>query len=186
MNKRILVHICCGPCSISVIKALQEQDFNVTGFFYNPNIHPLTEYVKRRDGCLQVAERMGIKIIVKDDEYTPKTFLRAVAWREENRCFHCYAMRLERTLSIARRGGFPLFTSTLLYSKMQKHDEIARLGCDMGTGKTAFHYEDFRSGWKEGIETSKEWNIYRQQYCGCIYSEYERYHRMVEAPKESA
>ncbi|GAB7021817.1 epoxyqueuosine reductase QueH [Salidesulfovibrio brasiliensis] len=175
MDTRILLHICCGPCSISVIRRLQDQGYAVTGFFHNPNIHPLSEYLKRRDGCLEVAERLGIKAIVKDEEYDPKGFLRAVAWREDNRCFHCYAMRLERTVSIAKRGRFPFFTSTLLYSKMQKHDEIARLGKDMGGGKTAFHYEDFRTGWKEGIETSKEWGIYRQQYCGCIHSEFERY-----------
>jgi hypothetical protein len=149
----------------------------VTGLFYNPNIHPLTEYVKRRDGCLEVAEKYGVRVIVKDDEYQPQAWFQAVAHRENNRCFHCYAMRLERTASIAKRGGFDAFTSTLLYSKMQKHDEIAALARDLETSKARFLYHDFREGWKEGIEISKQWGIYRQQYCGCLYSENERYRR---------
>ena len=173
----MLLHICCGPCSITTIRTLQDQGVEVTGLFYNPNIHPLTEYVKRRDGCLEVAEKYGVRVIVKDDEYQPQAWFRAVAHRENNRCFHCYAMRLERTASIARRGGFDAFTSTLLYSKMQKHDEIAALGRDLETSKARFLYHDFREGWKEGIEISKEWGIYRQQYCGCLYSENERYQR---------
>lgn len=175
--ERVLLHICCGPCSITTIRTLKDQGVEVTGLFYNPNIHPLTEYVKRRDGCLEVAEKYGVKVIVKDDGYLPQDWFRAVAYRENNRCFHCYAMRLERTASIAKRGGFDAFTSTLLYSKMQKHDEIAALGRDLGTPKTRFLYHDFREGWKEGIEISREWGIYRQQYCGCLYSENERYQR---------
>ena len=175
--KRVLLHICCGPCSITTIRTLQDQGCEVTGLFYNPNIHPLTEYARRRDGCLEVAEKYDIRVIVKDDEYTPQKWFRAVAYREDNRCFHCYAMRMERTAQIARKGGFDLFTTTLLYSKFQKHDDIAALGRDLSTEKTRFLYHDFREGWKEGIETSKEWGIYRQQYCGCLYSENERYNK---------
>ncbi|MBG0790511.1 MAG: epoxyqueuosine reductase QueH [Desulfovibrionaceae bacterium] len=179
--KRALLHICCGPCSITTIKTLRDQGCEVTGLYYNPNIHPLTEYVKRRDGCLEVAEKYGIKVIVKDDEYAPQEWFRAVAYRENNRCFHCYALRLERTAQIARRGGFDLFTTTLLYSKFQKHDQIAALGQDLATPKTRFLYHDFREGWKEGIDISKEWGIYRQQYCGCLYSENERYKKELGA-----
>lgn len=174
--ERVLLHICCGPCSITTIRTLKDQGLEVTGLFYNPNIHPLTEYAKRRDGCLEVAERLGIRVIVKDDEYAPQQWFRAVAFREDNRCFHCYALRLERTAGIARRGGFDAFTTSLLYSKFQKHDVIAGLCRDLSTPKTRFLYHDFREGWKEGIALSKEWSIYRQQYCGCLYSENERYH----------
>jgi hypothetical protein len=173
--KKILLHICCGPCSITVVRSLLDQGLDVTGLFYNPNIHPLTEYVKRRDGCLETAEKLGIPVLVKDNEYRPQDWFRAVAYRENNRCFHCYADRLERTASIAKRGKFDHFTTTLLYSKFQKHDSIAQLGRDMGTKATSFWYQDFRDGWKEGIELSKDWGIYRQQYCGCLYSENERY-----------
>lgn len=148
----------------------------VTGLFYNPNIHPLQEYLRRREGVAQVAERLGIPVIFKDDEYDPQAYFRAVTFREPNRCAPCYAMRLERTLSIARRGGFDAFTTALLYSKFQKHGQIHSMGQDLAQGSgVAFHYEDFRAGWSEGIALSKEWGIYRQQYCGCLYSEFERY-----------
>jgi predicted adenine nucleotide alpha hydrolase (AANH) superfamily ATPase len=173
--KRVLVHICCGPCSITTLTTLLDLGFTPTGLFYNPNIHPLTEYARRRDGCLEVAERLGVKVIVKDNEYDPQAWFRDVTFRETNRCFHCYARRLERTASIAVKGGFDAFTTTLLYSKFQKHEAIAALGRDMVSGKTEFLYHDFREGWKQGIETSKAWGIYRQQYCGCLYSENERY-----------
>lgn len=178
--KRLLLHICCGPCSITTLKSILDEGFDVTGLFYNPNIHPLTEYVKRRDGCREVAEKLGIKVIVKDDEYDPQTWFRDVVFREGNRCFHCYARRLERTAQIARKGGFDYFSTTLLYSKYQKHDDIAALCRDLQTEKTRFYYHDFREGWREGIKTSKEWGIYRQQYCGCLYSENERYRNELE------
>lgn len=148
----------------------------VTGLYYNPNIHPLQEYLRRREGVALVAERLGIPVIFKDDEYDPQAYFRAVTFREPNRCAPCYALRLERTLSIARRGGFDAFTTTLLYSKFQKHEQIRTMGLDLAQGGgVAFHYADFRTGWSEGIAQSKEWGIYRQQYCGCLYSEFERY-----------
>lgn len=173
---KILVHICCGPCAITSVQALLAAGMEVTGFYYNPNIHPLQEYLRRREGVVQMAERLGIPIIYKDDEYDPRVYFRAVTYREPNRCLLCYGMRLERTLSIARRGKFDAFTSTLLYSKFQKHEEIRALGRDLATDSgVAFHYQDFRLGWGEGIALSKEWGMYRQQYCGCLYSEAERY-----------
>jgi predicted adenine nucleotide alpha hydrolase (AANH) superfamily ATPase len=175
MTKRLLLHICCGPCSITTLQMLIGEGYEVTGLFYNPNIHPLTEYVKRRDGCLAVASKLGIKVIVKDDEYRPQEWFRAVAYRENNRCFHCYAQRMERTAQIAKKGKFDFFSTTLLYSKYQRHDAIAALGRDLQSPSTQFLYHDFRVGWQEGIETSKKWDIYRQQYCGCLYSENERY-----------
>lgn len=178
---RILLHMCCGPCAIAPVRRLQDAGFEVTGFFYNPNIHPLMEYKRRRDGALEVAERLGFKVIVKDEEYDTQKYFRAVSFREQNRCFHCYTMRLERTAQIAGRGRFDAFSTTLLYSKFQKHDVIAQVGRDMQTGcPSAFHYQDFREGWKEGIDTSKEWGIYRQQYCGCLYSENERYKHEIK------
>ena len=175
-SKRILLHACCGPCSITTVDILRDQGFEVSAFYYNPNIHPLKEYVRRRDTFLEVAEKMNLKVIGSTIEYDSQKWFRNAAFREENRCFHCYADRLERTLSIAKRGGFDFFTTTLLYSKFQKHDVIATLGRDMaGAGACGFYYYDFREGWKEGIERSKELGIYRQQYCGCLFSENERY-----------
>ncbi|MFP4071534.1 MAG: epoxyqueuosine reductase QueH [Desulfovibrionales bacterium] len=175
---RLLLHICCGPCALFPVAELLAQGVEVVGLFYNPNIHPLAEYLRRREAAVQAAARLGIKIIFKDDEYDPSTYLRRVVFREENRCFHCYHLRLERTMSVARRGKFDYFSTTLLYSKFQKHEEIAGLARDLaGGGDLRFWYQDFRSGWKQGIERSREWSLYRQQYCGCIYSEFERFGR---------
>ncbi len=150
--------------------------------FYNPNVHPLQEYLRRREGMRQVMQRLQCRAIYKDEEYDPHKYLRNVVFREENRCCICYHMRLERTWSIARKGGFDYFSSTLLYSRFQKHETIASLGRDIcGDSTTSFYYRDFREGWKEGIDKSQEWGIYRQQYCGCIYSEKERYARELDA-----
>jgi len=173
---KILLHVCCGPCALYPVRTLREAGFEVTGLFYNPNIHPLMEYKRRRDALREVAERLDLPVIYKDEEYDPARYFREVAFREANRCFHCYSLRLERTASIARRGKFDAFTTTLLYSKFQKHDVILQLGLDLaGGGDLKFHSQDFREGWKQGIDLSREWGIYRQQYCGCLYSEMERY-----------
>jgi epoxyqueuosine reductase len=177
MNRvRILLHVCCGPCALTPVARLRAQGLEVTALFYNPNIHPLTEYLRRREGLEQVAARMDLPVIFKDDEYDPRTFLRMVAHQEENRCPSCYHLRLERTLAVARSGDFDLFSTTLLYSRFQKHEAIAEVCRGLsGSGPVRFHYEDFREGWKEGIRISKEWGIYRQPYCGCLFSEWERY-----------
>lgn len=181
MAQRILLHVCCGPCAIVPVRRLQDAGWEVTALFHNPNIHPLTEYVKRREGARDVAHKFGLNFICKDDEYDPQTYFRAVSHRESNRCFHCYSLRLERAHSIAKRGRFDAFTSTLLYSKNQKHETIASLGRDIaGGGAPVFHYEDYRTGWQEGIDTSKKWGIYRQQYCGCLYSESERFRKELQ------
>ncbi len=179
---RVLAHICCGPCAAYTLQQLLDDGFEVMGFFYNPNIHPLQEYLRRREAAAEVCDRLGVKVIWKDADYNPQTWFREITFREANRCFHCYRLRLEPALHAAQRGGFDLFTTTLLYSKHQKHEVIAGLCKDMAEGgKTAFLYRDFREGWQQGIETSKEWGIYRQQYCGCLYSEYERYGRELNA-----
>ncbi|MEF2145417.1 MAG: epoxyqueuosine reductase QueH [Desulfovibrionaceae bacterium] len=177
MNGRVLLHICCGPCAITCVESLRDEGFEVTGLFLNPNIHPLSEYLRRRDGALETADKMGFKLIVRDEEYDPAKYMREVAFREANRCFHCYEMRLSRTAQIASRGNFDGFTSSLLYSKYQKHETIRDLGRDLAAGSVPFLYRDFRAGWQRGIEESKRMGIYRQQYCGCLYSEFERYRK---------
>lgn len=179
---RILLHICCGPCAVYTVKALKDEGFEVTGLFHNPNIHPLREYLRRKEALREVSEKLDFPVIYKDEEYDPQEYFRRVAFRETNRCFHCYSLRLERAHSIARRGGFEAFTSTLLYSKHQKHEMIKQLCRDLaGGGAPEFLYRDFRQGWKQGIEESKAMGVYRQQYCGCLYSETERYRRELQA-----
>lgn len=181
---RILLHICCGPCAIVPVTWLKAAGHEVVGLFSNPNIHPAAEYVRRRDTLKAFQDRLDIEVIYKDGDYDPVAWMRAVAFREANRCFHCYQIRLERTRGIAKKGGFDAFSSTLLYSRRQKHEMIAALARDIaGGGKPEFFYQDFREGWREGIETSKAWDMYRQDYCGCLLSEVERRRGDIDAKK---
>ncbi|NCC23999.1 MAG: epoxyqueuosine reductase QueH [Deltaproteobacteria bacterium] len=176
IREKILIHVCCGPCSIHPLERLLSDGHEVTALWYNPNVHPLREYLRRREGAVQVAERFGIRIICLDDEARPETFLREVAFREASRCLLCHRLRLEKTIQIARRGRFEAFTTSLLYSRQQRHDQIRELARDIaGSGRLRFHYEDYRTGWQRGIKQSLAWGIYRQDYCGCIYSEFERF-----------
>lgn len=172
---KTLLHICCAPCSIYPVSSLRADGIDPTGFFYNNNIHPYTEYVKRRDALVQYATPKGLEVVFRDD-YDLEGFLRATLFREANRCYFCYLERLNATALYARQAGFDSFTTTLLYSIYQKHDLIKEIG--ESAGKSAgipFYYRDFRLGWKEGVNESKRLELYRQKYCGCIYSEKERY-----------
>jgi len=174
---KILLHTCCAPCAIYPIRVLQQSSMNVTAFFYKHNIHPYTECVKRRDALRDYASQIGIRLI-EQRGYDVTGFLRQVVYREVDRCDYCYHDRLKSAAMIARRGRYDLFSTSLLYSKFQKHDRIRDIGEAVGrsTG-VPFYYHDFREGWKDGIAESKALGMYRQQYCGCIYSERERYYR---------
>ena len=173
---KILLHICCAPCAIYPLKVLRENGHDVWGHFYNPNIHPYLEYKRRLDALNEYADSVGLRIIPYE-EYPMEEFLRNVVFREAERCRYCYYSRLKYSAHVARRGHFEGFTTTLLYSKFQDHDMIKNIG--EGLAKEhgiTFYYQDFRKGWKEGIKISKDGGMYRQQYCGCIYSEKERFY----------
>jgi hypothetical protein len=147
----------------------------VHGFFYNPNIHPYVEFQKRLETLRHFADLQQLPVIVHDS-YDLEGFLRHVVFREEQRCIYCYASRLEAAARIARKGKFDAFTTTLLYSKRQKHELVMELAVQVAKQfGISFHYEDFRVGWKEGQQEAKRLDLYRQQYCGCIYSEKERF-----------
>lgn len=172
----ILLHICCGPCSIYPLKTLIENNRSVTGFFYNHNIHPYQEYQRRLQAVKELAAASSLPMIYRD-EYNLEEFLASVAQNPEDRCVYCYFSRLEAAAQKAAELGFDAFTSSLLYSRYQNHESIRSAGEKAGKRHgIIFHYEDFRPGWQEGIKQSKEMGLYRQQYCGCIYSEKERYH----------
>ncbi|AEE97073.1 MAG: epoxyqueuosine reductase [Clostridiales bacterium] len=173
---KLLMHICCGPCATYPTKILQQDDdIELYGLFFNPNIQPYTEYSKRMETARQFAQAAGLKLITVD-EYNLVEFLRNAAFRESMRCRMCYAMRLERAASVARNGGFDAFTTTMLVSPYQKHEWVKEIGREAGEKYgVPFLYRDFREGYKEGVEISKAMGLYRQQYCGCIYSEMERY-----------
>ena len=184
---KLLLHICCAPCSIYPLTVLRDRKVETTGFFFNPNIHPLTEYRKRLSALTGYASSMDLPLIVRD-QYLLKEFLREVVFHEENRCFHCYRMRLTAAAQEAVEQGAGAFSTTLLYSIYQKHDLVKRVGEDVAKERgIPFYYEDFRTGWKAGVDRSRELGIYRQAYCGCIYSEMERYmKKKPEAKKGSS
>ena len=171
---KILLHCCCGPCAIYPVTQLRNQGHELRAFYYN-HIHPYTEWQKRCDTLAEWAESIQLPLII-DERYELVNFLKNSLFREKERCRFCYQDRLEKAVRIAHKGKFEDFTTTLLYSKFQQHKTIREIGESLGRHYgVKFYYEDFRAGWKEGIERSKAENMYRQQYCGCIYSEGERY-----------
>jgi hypothetical protein len=162
---------------------MKEKGDEVVGYFFNPNIHPYQEYQKRLDALRQYSEKTGLKVIYRD-EYLLEEFLRNVSHRVEQRCQYCYSFRLEATGREAKGNGFDGFSTTLLQSAHQDHALIKetgeRIAQEIGI---PFYYEDFRPGWKRGVEVSKSMGLYRQQYCGCIYSEKERYLKKMSNDK---
>jgi predicted adenine nucleotide alpha hydrolase (AANH) superfamily ATPase len=172
---RVLMHICCGPCLIYPLKVLRGEGLTVDGYFYNPNIHPYAEFKKRMECMEGYAASAGLRV-VSEAGYDIEEFFRNVVWKETERCASCYEMRLRKTAQMAKDVGYDAFTTTLLYSKYQKHALIVQIAnvvsADVGI---PFLYRDFREGWKEGQEQSIELGLYRQKYCGCVYSEKERY-----------
>lgn len=174
--RKLLLHICCAPCAIYPVRVLKAADQMVMGFFYPHNIHPYMECLRRKETLQSYAERIGLKVIYGEG-YDLTEFLRNVAFREAHRCRYCYHDRLRSTALMARRGKFDAFSTTLLYSKFQNHDAIAAIGESVGkTVGVPFHYQDFRTGWKEGIDISRDMGLYRQSYCGCIFSERDRFY----------
>ena len=176
---RVLLHICCAPCATVPVRELRAEGLDVDGYFYNPNIQPYTEHMNRLDAARKFSDAVGLRLIC-GDEYDPKVFPREVAFREHVRCRLCYYMRFKSTAAVAKNGGYDCFTSTLLISPHQEHDLIRSVG-DAVAEEVGIKllYRDFRDRFKDSSELSKEYGLYRQQYCGCIYSEHERY-----APKQ--
>ncbi len=172
---KLLLHICCGPCATFPARSLLDAGHELHGFFYNPNIHPLSEYNLRRESAEKLLEHLKMPATVSQD-YDIEEYFRAVAFREQNRCAACYHLRLKRAARFAADRGFDAFSTTLLVSPYQKHELLKEIGQSVGlqTG-VEFYYEDFRPGWPETRRLSRELELYRQKYCGCIYSERERF-----------
>lgn len=174
---KLLLHICCGPCTIYPLSVLRKEGHDIRGFFYNPNIHPYTEFKKRLETLEIFASDKHLPLHV-DESYDLEVFLKGALERGEARCLFCYRMRLERAFDEAKEKGFEAVSTTLLYSKYQRHDEIVVIGKELANiHSIAFLYRDFRLGWKEGQDESRRLNMYRQKYCGCILSERDRFHR---------
>lgn len=176
---KLLLHTCCGPCTIYPLSVLKAQDHEVTAYFNNPNIHPYKEFQRRLNTLKEYADAEELTLVA-EDQYGLTEFLRKVTFKENIRCPICYEMRLEKTAQYAAENGFDGFTTTLLYSRYQNHGVIVDTCKKLAVSHSLiFHYEDFRAGWQQGIDMSIEKDMYRQPYCGCIYSEQERYDKIL-------
>jgi predicted adenine nucleotide alpha hydrolase (AANH) superfamily ATPase len=181
---RLLLHICCGPCAIAPVRRLLAEGHEVDLAFVNPNIHPFLEFVRRRDAAREAANLLGVRIVA-EDPYGLLDFLESVAPREDDRCRACYDLRLGRVAQLARSAGYDAFTTTMLVSTHQDHDAIREAAEEASRlHGVAFLYRDFRPGVMEGVRESKRLGLYRQQYCGCVLSEWERY-REEDARREA-
>ncbi|NLF26374.1 MAG: epoxyqueuosine reductase QueH [Clostridiales bacterium] len=172
-----LLHICCAPCSIMCVQSLRLEGKEPSGLFDNPNIHPFTEYRARRDALIDYAKGIGMELEVAG-EYGLRRFVEAVHPDFDNRCRTCYSLRAEAAASFAAANGFSSFTTTLLISPYQNHAllkrEMERAAQRHGV---EFLYRDFRPLFREGQRRAREMGLYMQKYCGCVFSEEERYRK---------
>lgn len=181
---KVLLHCCCAPCSLSCIYPLKTEGIDVTAFWYNPNIHPFKEYEARRDCLIEYTKENGLPLLIKE-EYGLVPFVKAVADNVQGRCVYCYEHRLEETAKFAKENGFEYFTTTLLASLYQNHEAIKKAGERFAEKYSVkFLYRDFRPNFREGNALAREKKFYMQKYCGCIFSEMDRYQKQIKRDKE--
>ena len=175
----LLLHACCAPCSSYVLEYLVPY-FEITLFFYNPNISPAEEHRVREEELRRLVREMGLSEQVKifTGDYEPVRFEEIAKGRENlpeggARCRDCYRLRLSESARVAAEGGFDYFTTTLSISPYKRADWLYEIGCEEGE-KYGVRYlpSDFkkRNGYKRSCELSAEYGLYRQNYCGCVYS----------------
>ena len=171
---RILLHTCCGPCTAFPLSRLRDEGHDVEAFFYNPNIHPYREFLRRIKTMCQYAELVDLPCQL--DRHYPLGETLQVLMGATKRCDACYAHRLERAAQEASCKGFDAFSTTLLVSPYQDHDAVRSAGEAAGQlHDISFLYRDFRPGYEQGVRWAKRAQLYRQPYCGCVFSEYERF-----------
>ena len=175
-----LLHTCCAPCSLSCIDPLRAEGIEPVAFWYNPNIHPWKEYEARRDCLLAYAPTIEMQVIV-DEDYGLRTFVEHVASDIDHRCTYCYQHRLE----YAAEHGYGAFTSTLLASLYQDHDGIKAAAEKYARQYgVEFLYRDFRPNFRAGNQRARELGFYMQKYCGCVFSEQDRYQKQIDRDKK--
>ena len=174
-NNKLLLHSCCGPCSTAVVERLKDH-FDITVLYYNPNIEPIDEYLKRKEEQLKVLKEYNIKF--KDIDYLNEEYRKKVIGYEKepengSRCHICYELRLEKTAILAKENNFDYFATTLTVSPYKNARVINEIGLKL-QDKYGVKYllSDFKKedGYKKSIELSKKYNLYRQDYCGCLFS----------------
>ena len=180
MSEKLLLHACCGPCSIYPSQLLQEENVDFTLYFFNPNIHPYKEFKQRLKTIREFAEAEKIRLIV-DKSYPLEDFLQNALNEPEKRCYYCYRVRMQQTARFAFENGYDAISTTLLGSPYQMHEAI-KAACSDAAQKYGirFDYYDFKSGFFKGAEISKDRGMYRQSYCGCIMSERDRYEKKAK------
>ncbi|WP_349670397.1 epoxyqueuosine reductase QueH [Lacrimispora sp.] len=180
---RLLIHSCCAPCSSYVLEYLS-QYFEITVYFYNPNIYPPLEYIRRVEEQDRLIQEMNFvhPVTLQTGAYEPQEFYRIVEGLEKEpegglRCFRCYELRLQEAAKIAQAGRYDYFTTTLSISPLKNADKLNEIGEKLGREyRVAYLPSDFKkkNGYKRSVELSKEHDLYRQDYCGCVYSQRER------------
>lgn len=178
------MHACCAPCSVACVDSLREEGLDLTYYWYNPNIHPYTEYRARKNTLVDYAQRIGVPLLM-DDDYGLRDFLSIVGPDYDHRCGQCYDTRLQRTAKRAAEEGFDAFTTTLLISPYQDHERLMEAGDTAARlFGTAFLYRDFRPLFRGGQDRAREMGLYMQKYCGCLFSEEERYSKAYKKKKK--
>ena len=176
-DKNILVHICCGPCGAAFVPGIINGGFTPVLLWHNHNIHPYTEYQSRKNAAIDFANSYCLKIET-DNNYGLRDFLARMP-DFDTRCASCYEKRLEYTAARAKEHGFAKFSTTLLASPYQNFDLICELGRKIGAAHgLEFVIRDFRAGYRDALKKARANGLYMQKYCGCIFSEEERYHNL--------
>jgi epoxyqueuosine reductase len=175
VTNKLLIHTCCCHCAAYTLASFRDQEYAVSALWYNPNIHSFLEHEARRQALEALTIRFDIPLITVD-HYDMQEYFRRVAGHEAERCSRCYEIRLLKTAEIAIEKGFDAFSSSLLISPWQKHEVIKEIGERIEQEKSIpFVYADLRKHYVESRRITKPLGLYVQQYCGCIYSEWERY-----------
>jgi len=170
---RALLHVCCGPCAIEPVSALSGR-WDLTAYYYNPNIHPLREYARRMATAKTFLQSEGVRFL--SAPYDPDQYSNAIGedTARPGRCARCYSLRLSAAACAAQELGVEAFTTTLLVSPYQDREQILEAGREAsGRAGVEFLEEDFRPGYRAARQTARERGMYRQKYCGCRYSEEE-------------
>lgn len=173
---KLLMHTCCAPCSVYCIDSLREEGIEPVSYWFNPNIHPYIEYKTRRDTLIEYSKMINLKLILEEN-YGLRDFCKNVIDDLDNRCKnYCYRVRMEQTAKYAKENGYDAFTTTLLVSIYQQHDNIIKV-CEEMSKKydIPFLYRDFRIGFRDGQAKARKLGLYMQKYCGCVFSEEDRY-----------
>ena len=178
--QKMLLHSCCGPCSSAVLERLIP-DYEVTVLYYNPNIQPEQEYQKRKAEQLRLIKEAYSQVSVLDCDYDAQTFIECIKGLEKEkeggaRCKVCFTLRLEKCARMAKENGFDIFATTLSVSPYKNAELINQIGQELSNKyDIAYLVSDFKkkNGYLRSLELAKQYNLYRQNYCGCMYSYYE-------------